>query len=195
MGLMAYVAEKAQELQSALPIVADDWDKKDISQEEIARQRDLVSFLNLHGSNPEDIATSVVRTALYGFDDMGKISGFPGLVTRDVYAEVAKRHKLKALEKYNNEGQSSLKNMSAEVLRELSGKGVLARGRVLIKDEEKKFAYECSLDSAYVGRGGPDWEKVRSAVNDKFYDGRDVRTKRAARGMVDVYKEGLREKN
>lgn len=187
--MLAYIAEKAQELQEKMPNIAYDWVNRDISQKDIAKNRGLVSFLGIDGKNPDNTATSVVRTALYGFDDIGKIAGFLGLVVRNVYDEVAKRHKGEVLSNYNKNSPTSFVNRDKASLKEISNKGVLARGRVPIEDGEKAFAYESSLK--YVGWRGINWRKVTGAINSEFHDGKSVRTKRAARNMVDTYKMSI----
>lgn len=184
MVMLGYIAEKALELQVALPEIADDWVNRNIFQKKIAEDRGLVDFLDIKGKDPENTATSVVRAALRGFEDVGNIKGFSGLVNRDVYVEVSRRHRQAILDKYNREDQGSLVNMDKKTLREISERGVRARGRIPISDAEKEFVYECSGSPEYMTSQGISWVKISEEVNSKFGNGR---TKKAVRCMV--YKE------
>lgn len=187
MVLLGYIVKKALTLQKEMPSVAHDWTVEDIFQKDIAERRCLVSFLGIEGKDPENTATSVVRVALYGVDEIGHIKGFPGLVDRDLYVKVARRHRLMMLNE-RNRGPDGFSNIDKGVLGEISHKGVLARGRIPIGDEEMEFAYECAMSPEYAGRGGVGWAKVSDELNGQFGNGR---TKSSVKGMVDAYKKKI----
>lgn len=171
--MLRYIAENARIVQEEFPDIVHDWVDRGISQKSIAKQRGLVGFLKLEGDDPDNIATSVVRMALYGLDNISeRIGGFKGLVPRNVYDAVVDDHRKRTLELYNKNSPTSFMNMDKAALKRLSDKGVVARGRTPVNDEEKVFAYECSLDAKYITPQGVSWEKVLEKVNDRFHNNR-----------------------
>ena len=165
----------AFEIQKTIPDLANDFINGS-TLEQLVKRYDIESKLGCSSST----AINTVRIALVGYNGNltffeGEVPTFSGLIDKETYDNVVK-------ERMVNSGKKNLlekKGIHAQTIEDRKQLGRLAaesQGKTVFSDEEINFFKEKIADPEYQRKTRINAKKLAGLLNQKFHEGREVRT-------------------
>ena len=171
-----FSAEKGMEIQKTCPEIAMEF-VNGLYASEIVEKYDIQKKFSIDNPNT---AKAAVMNAIGGY--RGNLSeDYEGLIKDpDIVRMIAKKHRENSRMKVGNmlkEQGKGIHAHSVEERKEISRRGVIARGNTPISDAEKTLIQDLASQLEYkiISRNSVNSEKIAQEVNEKFHHGKKVR--------------------